>query len=73
MAEKPTYTIAVTSDRYDLEWEAQELAALEDLRIELHARPCPTEDDLIALARDADAVLISSREPITRRVVENLP
>ncbi|MEA2513539.1 MAG: D-3-phosphoglycerate dehydrogenase / 2-oxoglutarate reductase [Thermomicrobiales bacterium] len=73
MADKPTYTIAVTSDRYDLEWEAQELAALEDLRIELHARPCPTEDDLIALARDADAILISSREPITRRVVENLP
>lgn len=73
MAEKPTYIIAVTSSRYDLEWEAQELAALDDLQIELRAGPCPTEDDLIALARDADAVLISSREPITRRIVENLP
>ena len=73
MAEQPTYTIAVTSSRYDLEWEAKQLAALEDMQIELRAGPCPTEDDLIALARDADAVLISSREPITRRVVENLP
>ncbi|HKG27167.1 MAG TPA: C-terminal binding protein [Thermomicrobiales bacterium] len=73
MAEQPTYTIAVTSNRYDLEWEAQALAALEDMKIALRAGPCPTEDDLIALAHDADAVLISSREPITRRVVEHLP
>jgi D-3-phosphoglycerate dehydrogenase len=73
MAEKPTYTIAVTSNRYDLEWEAQALAALEDMSIVLRAGACSTEDDLIDLARDADAVLISSREPITRRIVENLP
>jgi D-3-phosphoglycerate dehydrogenase len=73
MAEKQVYTIAVTSNRYDLEWEAGELAALEDMLIELRTGVCPTEDDLIALARDADAVLISSREPITRRIVENLP
>jgi D-3-phosphoglycerate dehydrogenase / 2-oxoglutarate reductase len=73
MAEKPTYIIAVTSSRYDLEWEAKQLAALEDMKIELRAAPCPTEDDLIALSWDADAVLISSREPITRRIVEHLP
>jgi D-3-phosphoglycerate dehydrogenase len=73
MAEKRVYTIAVTSNRYDLEWEARELAALADLEIELRTGVCSTEDDLIALARDADAVLISSREPITRRIVENLP
>lgn len=73
MAEKRVYTIAVTSNRYDLEWEARELAALDDMEVELRTGVCRTEDDLIALARDADAVLISSREPITRRVVENLP
>jgi D-3-phosphoglycerate dehydrogenase len=73
MPEKWTYTIAVTSNRYDLEWEARELAALDDMEIELRTGPCPTEDDLIELARDADAVLISSREPITRRIVANLP
>lgn len=34
---------------------------------------CYTEDDLIELLRDADALLVSTRDRITRRVLENCP
>ena len=34
MAEKPRYTIAVTTNRYELEWEAETLAALDDMERE---------------------------------------
>jgi D-3-phosphoglycerate dehydrogenase len=73
MTVKPTYTIAVTTNRYELDWEAEELAAIDDMDIELRTGLCATEDELIALAAVADAVMISSREPITRRIVERLP
>ncbi len=36
-------------------------------------RPCPSEDDVIDLARDADAMIVEgSQRPITRKVIENL-
>jgi len=36
-------------------------------------RPCPTEDDVIELARDADAIVVEgSQRPITRKVIESL-
>ena len=36
-------------------------------------RPCPSEDDVITLARDADAMIVEgSQRPITRKVIENL-
>lgn len=72
MAEKPIRTIAVTSNRYDLSLEADLFDAVEDFRIELRTGVCHTEDDIIALAADADAVVISSREPMTRRIIEHL-
>jgi D-3-phosphoglycerate dehydrogenase len=72
MAEKPRYTIAVTTNRYELDWEAATLAALDDMEVELRTGICTNEDEFIALAADADALMISSREPITRRIVEQL-
>lgn len=72
MAERPTRTIAVTSNRYDLTLEEAILAAVEDMDIELRAGACATGDDIIALAQNADAVLISSREPMTRSILERL-
>jgi len=40
---------------------------------EFAGRPCPTEDDAIELARDADAMIVEgSQRPITRKVIENL-
>ena len=38
-----------------------------------HPGQAYTEDELIDLLRDADAVLVSTRETITRRVLENCP
>ncbi len=73
MGERPRYTMVITSNRYELDWEEQFLGGLDDMSVDLRAGVCRTEDDLIALAHDADALLISSREPITRRVIEALP
>ncbi len=37
-------------------------------------RMCPTEDDVIELARDADAIVVEgSQRPITRHIIESLP
>jgi D-3-phosphoglycerate dehydrogenase len=71
--EKLKYVVAINSDRYKIDWEASALASLPDLEIDLHSAPCITEDDVISLAKDADAVIISTRTPITRHVVEHLP
>ena len=36
-------------------------------------RPCPTEEDVIELSRDADAMIVEgSQRPITRNIVESL-
>jgi len=44
----------------------------QNLGIELDTIPCQTEDDIIAAAKDADAV-ITLMQPYTRRVIESLP
>ncbi len=43
----------------------------EKLRAEFVTVPCQTEDDIIAAAQDADAV-VTLMQPYTRRVIENL-
>jgi D-3-phosphoglycerate dehydrogenase len=73
MGEKPRVTMVITTNRYELDWEEKFLSSLDDFSVELRAGVCHSEDDLIALAHDADALLVSSREPITRRVIEALP
>jgi D-3-phosphoglycerate dehydrogenase len=77
-APRARFTVVVTSDRYGNETEGLELeqelaAAVSDLEIELLGRASVSEDDLIRAARDADALLVSTREAVTRRVLENIP
>lgn len=60
----------VIADTYyeDIDAETRELAKI-DAAIEEHH--CKTEDEVIAVARDADAVILQYA-PITRRVIESL-
>jgi D-3-phosphoglycerate dehydrogenase len=73
-----TFNVIVTSDRYGnethgLELEQELVAAVTDLNVALYGRASTTEDELILVAQDADAMLVSTREAITRRVLENIP
>ncbi|MFM8595284.1 MAG: C-terminal binding protein, partial [Chloroflexota bacterium] len=73
-----TFTVVVTSDRYGNETEGLEIEQalvdeITDLKINLLGRPSATEDELIAAGADADALCVSTREAVTRRVLENLP
>jgi D-3-phosphoglycerate dehydrogenase len=72
------FTVVVTSDRYGnetqgLETERAILAEIDDLEIDLQGRPSTSEDELIQSGADADALCVSTREAVTRRVLENLP
>ena len=76
MAER--YLVVVTSDRYGnenwgLELEQEMIAGVDDLPVDLVSRASVSEDELIEAAADADALLVSTREAITRRVLEHLP
>lgn len=72
MAEKPKFTVAFTSDRYNLDWETRALAAMTDIEIDVVTRKCASEDEIVELAREADALVVSTRHPITRSVLERL-
>lgn len=67
-----SYSLLVTSDRYELSLERRLVAGFPDLDIEVRGAVCDTEDDLIAAAAEVDALITSSREAVTRRVFENL-
>lgn len=54
-------------DLIDLEVEKELLQGCE-----VQSKACPTEDEIIAAAKDADAVMYVL-EPLTRRVIESLP
>ena len=71
-------TVVVTSDRYGsetsgLEMERALVRNFPDLDIALRGEPAESEDDLIRIGQEADALLVSTREAITRRVLENIP
>jgi D-3-phosphoglycerate dehydrogenase / 2-oxoglutarate reductase len=72
MSVKPRFRLVIASDRYELEWEASAIAQVPDMDFELSGGAVETEDDLISIARNADALLISSREAITAHVLSNL-
>lgn len=65
--------MVVTSNRYDFEVEHALLAEVSDLDVELDGTPCAGEDEVIAACGEADAILCSTREAITRRVLDHLP
>lgn len=72
------FTVIVTSDRYGnethgLELEQELVAGVTDIDVRLLSRASVSEDDLIRAARDADALLVSTREVVSRRVLENIP
>jgi D-3-phosphoglycerate dehydrogenase len=69
---KPAFNMVITSDRYDLLWEEQTLASLPDMAVELTTAQCEGEDDFIEATREADAILLTSRDAITPRVVSAL-
>jgi len=74
----PTFTVVVTSDRYGnettgLAMERAMLAEVDDLAIELRGAPCASPEDLIAAGAEADALLVSTREAVTREVLASLP
>jgi D-3-phosphoglycerate dehydrogenase / 2-oxoglutarate reductase len=56
-----------------LELELELVQAVTDLDLTLLSRASITEDDLIRVGQEADAMLVSTREAITRRVLENIP
>lgn len=71
-------TIVITSDRYGddpagLPLEHELAQAFPELDMTLRGAPGATEDDLIAVARDADALLVSTRDRFTPRVLANIP
>lgn len=68
-----TYRIVSTSDRYDLEWERSYAAGFADIDIQLIASVPANEAELIRLAAEADALLISAREAVTDSLLGALP
>lgn len=76
MAER--FTVVITSDRYgaddsELAREREIVTRYPHLDIELKGIPAATEDELIAMGNNADALLISTREALTPRVLASLP
>ncbi len=73
-----SFTVVITSDRYGnethgLELERELAAGVTDLDVTLVGRASTSEDELIRAGQDADALLVSTREAVTRRVLENIP
>lgn len=71
MSEAP-YRLVYTSDRYDLGYEIEALATLTDIDVELVSGLVHNPDELVSLARDADALVVSSREAVPRIAMEQL-
>lgn len=69
---RSTHVLVSTSDRYDFDWEHETLSTIPGFDFELRRGSPTSTDEMIALARDADALLVSSREPVTRPIIEHL-
>jgi D-3-phosphoglycerate dehydrogenase len=67
-----SFRLVYTSDRYDLGYEVDALTQLTDLDVELVTGLVDSPDELVALARDADALVVSSREAVPRIAIEQL-
>jgi D-3-phosphoglycerate dehydrogenase len=72
------FTAIITSDRYgsdatDLDPERALARQFPDIELEIRSEPGRTEEDLIALGQQADALMLSTREAVTRSLVEQIP
>lgn len=67
-----THILVSTSDRYNFEWESETLSRIPDFNFELRPGTPSTPEEMVELARDADALLVSSREPVSRSTIEQL-
>lgn len=67
-----SFRLVYTSDRYDLGYEVQTLSELTDIDVELVSGVVQNTDDLVALAKEADALVVSSREPVSRAAIAQL-
>lgn len=67
-----SFRLVYTSDRYDLGYEVGALSELTDIDVELVSGVVESPEDLIALAKDADSLVVSSREAVPRQVIEQL-
>ncbi len=71
-------TVIVTSDRYggasaDFGIEREVLSLYPDLDVDLRGALPTSTADLIALGTDADALLLSTRQAVTRELVSSIP
>jgi D-3-phosphoglycerate dehydrogenase len=69
------FTAVVTADRYgakgaNLDHERELLAGFPDIDVDLRGEPIHSEDELIALGNEADALFLSTRDAVTRRFCE---
>lgn len=67
-----SFRLVYTSDRYDLGYEVDALSRLTDIDVELITGLVSNADELVSLAKDADALVVSSREPVPRVAMEQL-
>lgn len=73
-----TYSLVVTSDRYGegvdgLDIERGILAEFPDLDATITGSTGRTEDELIAIGQNADVLLVSTRDVVSRRLLEQAP
>lgn len=73
-----SFTVVITSDRYGaenagLDRERALLDRFPELTVAVRGEPSASEAELIAIGHRADALLVSTREAITRHVCENIP
>lgn len=69
------FTAVVTSDRYaannnSFDREHELLSQFPDIELDLRGEPIRSEDELIALGNEADALFLSTRDAVTRRFCE---
>jgi D-3-phosphoglycerate dehydrogenase len=67
-----TYTVAVVSLGYESYATEREILASVDAELVLASRDCLSEDEVIAAATDADAILVREA-PVSARVIDALP
>ena len=67
-----SHVLVSTSDRYELDWERTTLSAIPSFPFELRGATPHSPAEMVAAAADADALLISSREPVGRDVLARL-